>query len=272
MTNQTRYFRIKNHRKFQHYRDRRPGWIKFHTSLLSDVKFNLLTEIQQIHLVKIWLLSSQNNDVLPFDPAIIRKRAGLNSRVVLDVFVEAGFIEIQSIPQRDPNENLPKPDRDPNEVPSKPNRVEMETKEIKEVTPKIDSKTIAPNKEKYKSRNINQKEKTILSFPWEEKFEIFYQAHPCKKKKNLAQQKFRSTIKTDQRFQDFMRALDNYITEVEYTRTQPDGYNCPWAAAGNWLTEWEEWVDHKVEIHQKKPVDGIYGGCCADRIDQQAIN
>ena len=69
-----------------------------------------------------------------------------------------------------------------------------------------------------------------------------------------------------------MRALDNYITEVEYTRTQPDGYNCPWAAAGNWLTEWEEWVDHKVEIHQKKPVDGIYGGCCADRIDQQAIN
>jgi len=258
MTNQVSYFRIKNYERFQHYQDRRPSWIKLHASLLSDVKFNCLTEVQQIHLVKIWILASQNNNLLPFDPAIIRKRAGLNSRVVLDVFMESGFIEISTRSQRDSNEIPSKPDRDSSKIPPKPNRVEIETEKTKGVTPKIGSNLIAPNKEKYKSNNINQKEKAIPSFPWEAKFAIFYQAHPCKKKKKLAQQRFKATIKTEQRFQDLMRALDNYIAEVEYTRTRPGGYNREWAAVGTWFNEWEDWEDHKVEIHQKRPVDGIY--------------
>jgi hypothetical protein len=222
------------------------------------VKLNSLTEVQQIHLIKIWILTSQNNNLLPFDPAVIRKRAGLNSRVVLDVFLEYGFIEITSKSNRNLNEIASKPQQDCIEIPQKSERIEMETEEIKEVSPENDSNLIAPNKEGYKSSYINQKEKAIPSFPWEKKFELFYQAHPCKKKKNLSQQKFKSTIKTEQRFQDLMRALDNYIAEVEYTRTRQGGYNREWAAAGTWFNEWEDWVDHKVEIQQKIPVDGIY--------------
>jgi hypothetical protein len=178
--------------------------------------------------------------------------------VVLDVFLDSGFIEILPKSDRIPNETPSKPQRDSIEIHPKSDRVEMETEEMKEVKSENDGNMIAPNEERYKSSHINQKEKTISSFPWEEKFEIFYQAHPCKKKKKLAQQRFRATIKTEQRFQDLMRALDNYIAEVEYTRTRQGGYNREWAAAGIWFNEWEDWVDHKVEIYQIKPVDGIY--------------
>ena len=42
MTSQVRYFRIKNFERFQHYKNRRPLWIKFYNSLLTDLEFNAL--------------------------------------------------------------------------------------------------------------------------------------------------------------------------------------------------------------------------------------
>jgi hypothetical protein len=94
MTSQVRYFRIKNFEHFQHYKNRRPTWIKFYNSLLTDLEFNALTEVQQLHLLKLWLLASQNKNKLIYDSSTIRKRLGLDSRLSLEVFVKAGFIEI----------------------------------------------------------------------------------------------------------------------------------------------------------------------------------
>ncbi len=94
MTSQARYFRIKNFERFQHYKNRRPPWIKLYNSLLTDLEFNSLTEVQQLHLLKLWLLASQNKNKLIYDSSTIRKRLGLDSRLSLEVFVKAGFIEI----------------------------------------------------------------------------------------------------------------------------------------------------------------------------------
>jgi len=147
MSAEQKYFRIRNFTRFQHYKDRCPPWIKLYASLLSDVKFNRMTEVQQLHLVKIWILASQNNNLLPFDPKIIRMQAGLNSRVVLDVFIEAGFIEEVPEPDRNPIEIQSKSHRDSIEITPKPDRAITKIKEIKEVALENASISLVPNKE-----------------------------------------------------------------------------------------------------------------------------
>lgn len=91
-----RYFKIKGFDKFQHYKDRNPPWIKLYSSLLSDLKFNAMTDSQQITLIKLWVLSSQNGNRLAYDSQLIRRQLASNSRVSLDFFAQAGWIEIYS--------------------------------------------------------------------------------------------------------------------------------------------------------------------------------
>lgn len=89
-----KYFRVKNLEKYQHYKDRNPAWIKLQTSLLNDVEFCLLTDIQQLTFIKLILLSSQNRNRLVFDSRSLRHRLGITSRIDLRVFVNSDMIEI----------------------------------------------------------------------------------------------------------------------------------------------------------------------------------
>jgi len=89
-----KYFRVKNLEKYQHYKDRNPSWIKLQTSLLNDVEFCLLTDIQQLTFIKLILLSSQNRNRLAFDSRSLRHRLGITSRIDLKVFVNNDMIEI----------------------------------------------------------------------------------------------------------------------------------------------------------------------------------
>jgi len=87
-----KYFSIKNFEKFQHYKDRNPSWIKLYFETLQDYKFSLLTEKTQLHLIKIWLLASRLENVLPYDPIFIKKQIGARGRVDLKTLEEKGFI------------------------------------------------------------------------------------------------------------------------------------------------------------------------------------
>ena len=51
--------RPKNWEKFQHYKDRRPPWIRLHSSLLNDREFNKLSGNAAKFLVLFWLLASE---------------------------------------------------------------------------------------------------------------------------------------------------------------------------------------------------------------------
>lgn len=53
------YLRVKNWKEWQHYKDRRPPWVKLHSKLLRDDHFNELCEGDQWQLVRIWMLASQ---------------------------------------------------------------------------------------------------------------------------------------------------------------------------------------------------------------------
>lgn len=52
--------RIKHWRKFQHFKDRRPPWIKLYRDLLDDRDWHLLEPAAAKFLVNLWLLASED--------------------------------------------------------------------------------------------------------------------------------------------------------------------------------------------------------------------
>ena len=57
--------RVKNWKKFQHFKDRRPPWIKLDRDLLDDPDWHDLSGDEAKALVMIWLVASENDGYLP---------------------------------------------------------------------------------------------------------------------------------------------------------------------------------------------------------------
>ena len=86
------YLTIKNWNQFQQYKDRDPKWIKLHRDILNDYEFDQLTEIQQNHLIKIWLLASKLDNKIPHDTTWIGRQIGAKSKVDIKQLVTHGFL------------------------------------------------------------------------------------------------------------------------------------------------------------------------------------
>ncbi len=54
--------RVKDWKKFQHYKDRRPGWIKLHRSYMDDHDFQKLPVASRALAPMLWLLASESMD------------------------------------------------------------------------------------------------------------------------------------------------------------------------------------------------------------------
>ena len=52
---------IKKWSKFQHYRDRKPPWIKLYRDILDDAEWQSLSDYSTRLLTQLWLLASENN-------------------------------------------------------------------------------------------------------------------------------------------------------------------------------------------------------------------
>lgn len=94
---EVQYFRPRNWQKFQHYRNRRPPWIRFYTDLLTDHAFNQLTPLQQLILMKLWLLYAVIGKPLVNDTRWIGAQLGLDSRGIgkaLPTLFSNDFIEL----------------------------------------------------------------------------------------------------------------------------------------------------------------------------------
>jgi uncharacterized phage protein (TIGR02220 family) len=95
----TPQFRIKNWKKHQHYKGRRPPWIKLHAALLDDYEFECLQDDSKLHLIAIWLLASRSRDyhldgdpLLPEDEPYLTKKAGLKKKISLTPLFSSGFL------------------------------------------------------------------------------------------------------------------------------------------------------------------------------------
>lgn len=56
---------IKNWNKFQHFKDRRPPWIKLYRDLLDDLEWHQLDPLAAKVLVMLWLIASESDGNLP---------------------------------------------------------------------------------------------------------------------------------------------------------------------------------------------------------------
>ena len=57
--------RIKDWHKFQHFKDRRPPWVKLYRDLLDDLEWHELEPKAAKALVMLWLIASENDGELP---------------------------------------------------------------------------------------------------------------------------------------------------------------------------------------------------------------
>ena len=104
-----KHIHIKNWKRFQHYRDRNPKWIKLHLSILDDYEFQTLTPTQQLVLIKLWLLSARSAGRLPVDSAWLARNLHIDYRAIaaaLPALETNNFITLsdksasQSVPKR----------------------------------------------------------------------------------------------------------------------------------------------------------------------------
>lgn len=84
--------------EFQHYKDRRPPWIRLHRSLLDNREFNALPPMACKVLILIWLLASESESshgVIDGDPERISFRVRLPVEDVapaIAALMDAGFL------------------------------------------------------------------------------------------------------------------------------------------------------------------------------------
>lgn len=89
------YLRVRNWSDFQHYSDRSPPWIKLYNNLLSNYEFSCLRDASKAHLMGIWLLASQLDNRIPYDPKWIAQRVNATSPVDFKLLIESGFLIVE---------------------------------------------------------------------------------------------------------------------------------------------------------------------------------
>jgi hypothetical protein len=93
--------RPKNWEKFQHYKQRRPPWIKFHRSLLDDYEFHCLPLASRALAPMLWLLASEaDNGEIDGDTVALSFRLRMTEKDLLDALkplIDKGMFENASI-------------------------------------------------------------------------------------------------------------------------------------------------------------------------------
>jgi hypothetical protein len=88
--------RVKNWRKFQHYSDRNPPWIKLHFEILSSRDWVTLDDASRVLAIACMLIASRNEGVVPADPDYVQRVAYLKKPPNFKPLIACGFLEAAS--------------------------------------------------------------------------------------------------------------------------------------------------------------------------------
>ena len=90
------YLKIRDWEDHQSYRKGRglPPWLKLHRALLRSPKWIAMSDLEKGQLVSLWMLAADYNGRIPCDNKLVARLAMLDSSIVLDRFIEAGWLEI----------------------------------------------------------------------------------------------------------------------------------------------------------------------------------
>jgi HNH endonuclease len=95
------FLSVKNWTQFQHYKDRRPPWIKLHIELADDYEFNNLPDQTKYHIIGIWMLAARVENRIPNNDRWVADKIGAKSRFKLSTIIDLGYL----IPWEEPAED-----------------------------------------------------------------------------------------------------------------------------------------------------------------------
>jgi len=95
------YIAIVDWAKHQHYKDRNPPWIKLHTKLLENERFEGMKDTEKAHLMLLWLLAARKNNRIPAEKKWLARHSAAKTRINLAPLIEAGFIKLVDSKEND---------------------------------------------------------------------------------------------------------------------------------------------------------------------------
>ena len=100
---QRQWFGFEDWKKKQHYKHRRPPWIKSAVERLDDYAFSQLSDVAKGHLFGLELLASKRDNVLPADPTWLGRQISATEAIdlgALGAFIIVVEAETEAIASR----------------------------------------------------------------------------------------------------------------------------------------------------------------------------
>jgi uncharacterized phage protein (TIGR02220 family) len=88
----SRYLKVRNIDKFQHYKQRNPPWIKLHQTILDNYEFCEVADATKWHMIGMLLLASRIDNKIPDDPRWIALRISAKTKIDLQAMLDIDFI------------------------------------------------------------------------------------------------------------------------------------------------------------------------------------
>lgn len=88
------FLAVKNFERFQHYKDRKPTWIKLYNDLLDDYDFCALPDSSKWLAIGLWLLASRSDNRIRNDPVWIGRMIHATEAVDVRPLIDAGFLSV----------------------------------------------------------------------------------------------------------------------------------------------------------------------------------
>jgi len=89
--------RIKNWKRFQHFSDRRPIWIKLYRDILDDIEWHELDPVAAKHLVMFWLVASEDGGQLPSVKELAFRLRATEKQVETTISKLSHYLELDDI-------------------------------------------------------------------------------------------------------------------------------------------------------------------------------
>jgi hypothetical protein len=87
------YLRVRNFERYQHYKNRRPPWIKLYKDLWSDREFFALSEKNRYFLIGILIVASQNENRFPNDQQWLKRELATKKSIPIQELIDRKWLE-----------------------------------------------------------------------------------------------------------------------------------------------------------------------------------
>jgi hypothetical protein len=139
------YFKVKHFERFQHYKDRRPPWIKLYRDLWQDRDFYSLNAVNKLYVIGFFTLASETDNNIPEDINWIQSRLGISEAPDFKSLTRSGMIagrkrdasaalaksstnnEVQPIVETETYKEETEREKETDQIPAKPSNRAPET-------------------------------------------------------------------------------------------------------------------------------------------------